>query len=342
MGWVGVSTGKFQGLIDFWRDDLVARVAAGSSLASIQNFLKEEGVRLPVTALRPEATSVGALFCNGSRGWRSGPNQGLRESTLGLCAVDGSGRVLKGGGRVVKNVAGYDLVRLHHGACGAFGVVTDLVVKLQPIPATAAAFAIPAGWEEAKRVLTEARLPRAALEPASQLWLDLTQDHPSGIPAKGALVMEGEGGEQSVRSWAARLPEATFAVDLDAVMASFESEGQWHGTLLSPFATIEAAWPDFAARWRQRGLRVELILDFLSGRAEVFLTGDDFRLLGAATELARESAAHGAILYTFSKKRIVGPAEIPEVRALLERRLKKAFDPEGLLPLPPVELGANK
>ncbi len=342
MGWVALSTQNFHGLIDFWRDDLVARVAAGSSLASIQTSLQEEGVRLPATAMRPESTSVGALFCGGSRGWRSGPNQGLRESTLGLCAVDGSGRVLKGGGRVVKNVAGYDLVRLHHGARGAFGLVTDLVVKLQPLPVSAAAFAIPANLEEATRVLGEARLPRAVLEPTTQLWLDLSEGHPGGLLANGVLVLAAEGGAESIRNWGASLPEAALGLDLDAAMASFENDGQWHGTLLSPFKTVEVAWPDFAARWRQRGLGVALILDFLSGRAEVFLTGDDFRLLGAATELVRESTAHGAVLHTFSKKRIVGPAEVPAVRASLERRLKEAFDPEGLLPLPPVELGGSK
>lgn len=342
MGWVALSTERFSGLIDLHREDFVARVAAGSSLASLQERLRAESMRFPATTNRPQETSVGALFGAGSRGWRSGPNQGLRESTLGLTAVDGTGRVLKGGGRVVKNVAGYDLVRLHFGARGAFGLITDLTVKLSPLPESGAAFALPADFEEAKRKLQELRLPHSVLEPSTQLWIEVGEGHPSGLPAKGVLVLAVEGGAESVHSWSANLPESTFALDLEKSMASFEAEDQWRGAILSPFDLIENGWSDFAARWRQRGLSVALVLDFASGRAEVFLTGDDFRLLGAVTELARESAAGAGVLHSLTRKRIVGPAEISPAREMLEQRLKGAFDPEGLLPQVPVELGGGK
>ncbi|HKI84731.1 MAG TPA: FAD-binding oxidoreductase [Candidatus Krumholzibacteria bacterium] len=342
MGWVALSTERFTGLIDLYREDFVARVAAGSSLASVQTGLAEDSMRFPATTSRPEETSLGALFGSGSRGWRSGPNQGLRESSLGLTAVDGAGRVLKGGGRVVKNVAGYDLVRLHYGARGAFGLITDLTIKLSPLPESAAAFGLAAGFEEAKRKLVDLRLPRAVLEPVSQLWIDVGEGHPSGLPAKGVLVLAAEGGAESVSRWGANVGESAFAVELDACMASFQNEEQWRGALLSPLGLIENGWPDFAARWRQRGLNVALVLDFASGRAEVFLTGDDFRLLGAVTELARESATGDGVLHPLGKKRIVGPAEIPPPRAELEQRLKAAFDPESLLPQVPVELGGGK
>lgn len=342
MGWVGLSTERFSGLIDLYREDFVARVAAGSSLASLQVRLAEESMRFPATAHKPEETSLGALFGSGSRGWRSGPNQGLRESSLGLSAVDGTGRVLKGGGRVVKNVAGYDLVRLHFGARGAFGLITDLTVKLSPLPECSATFGLVADFEAAKRKLTELRLPRAVLEPVVQLWIDVGVGHPSGLPANGALVLAAEGGAESVRGWSASVGESAFEVELDACMASFQNDEQWRGAVLSPLGLIENGWPDFAARWRQRGLNVALVLDFASGRAELFLTGDDFRLLGAVTELARESAVGGAVLHSLGKKRIVGPAKTPPARAGIEKRLKDAFDPESLLPQAPVELGGGK
>src|SRR6185295_19830055 len=96
--------------------------------------LATERQRLPIDVPQAERATVGGVIAtnwNGPRRFREGT---VRDYVIGISAVDGRGQPFKGGGRVVKNVAGYDFCKLLTGSFGTLGVITQVTLRLKPIP----------------------------------------------------------------------------------------------------------------------------------------------------------------------------------------------------------------
>lgn len=114
--------------------DLTVTVEAGCTIAQLQRTLAEHGQRLAVDPLWPErATIGGVLSTNDSGSLRLGYGA-LRDLIIGVTLVLADGTIAKSGGKVVKNVAGYDLPKLATGAMGTLGVITRAVFRLHPLP----------------------------------------------------------------------------------------------------------------------------------------------------------------------------------------------------------------
>ncbi|MCA9039945.1 MAG: FAD-binding oxidoreductase [Planctomycetaceae bacterium] len=131
-----LSTVNLNQVIDYPSRDMTITVEAGMSIAALQHELAKEGQRLPIDVPCAETATVGgAIAANvfGSRGYQLGT---WRDYLLGFSAVDGQGRLFKAGGRVVKNVAGYDLGKLMIGSHGTLAALTQMTLKVKPIPET--------------------------------------------------------------------------------------------------------------------------------------------------------------------------------------------------------------
>jgi glycolate oxidase FAD binding subunit len=125
-------------VVDYPARDMTVTVQAGITLAELQRLLAAENQRLPVDVPQPDrATLGGALAVNASGPRRYGWGT-LRDYVIGISTVNDEGHEVKAGGRVVKNVAGYDLCKLHVGALGTLGVITQVTLKLRPLPETQA------------------------------------------------------------------------------------------------------------------------------------------------------------------------------------------------------------
>ncbi len=114
--------------------DLVATAPAGVTIETIRRHLAEEGMWLAMDPPgRPDRTlgSIAATATAGPLRLAMGP---VRDQVLGATFVTGDGRIVQAGGRVVKNVAGYDLTKLHIGGFGGFGILTELHLRLRSLP----------------------------------------------------------------------------------------------------------------------------------------------------------------------------------------------------------------
>jgi glycolate oxidase FAD binding subunit len=126
------------GVIDYPARDMTITVQTGITIAALQHTLAVEGQRLPIDVPRPEqATLGGSLATNISGARRLGAGT-LRDYVIGISTVNDEGQETKAGGRVVKNVAGYDLCKLHIGALGTLGIITQATLKVRPRPETQA------------------------------------------------------------------------------------------------------------------------------------------------------------------------------------------------------------
>jgi glycolate oxidase FAD binding subunit len=114
--------------------DLTLSVGAGMTLAKLQALLAEKGQFLPVDPMLPESATIGGLLASNSFGPLKAGYGGLRDFCIGIEFATADGLVAKAGGKVVKNVAGYDLMKLLIGSFGTLGVITSANFKVFPKP----------------------------------------------------------------------------------------------------------------------------------------------------------------------------------------------------------------
>ena len=124
---------RISGVLDYQPADMTLTVLAGTRLGEIQQLISENGQELAVDNDRPEST-MGGLFASGWNGLRSRSLGLNRDRIIGMQAMLPDGSVFQSGGRVVKNVTGYDLTKLLAGAHGTLGLFTQLSVRLTPAP----------------------------------------------------------------------------------------------------------------------------------------------------------------------------------------------------------------
>lgn len=130
--------GGLAAVVDYPARDMTVTVEAGVTLAELARLLATENQRLPIDVPDPHrATLGGALAVNVSGPRRDGFGT-LRDYVIGMSTINDEGHEVKAGGRVVKNVAGYDLCKLHVGALGTLGIITRVTLKVRPLPETQA------------------------------------------------------------------------------------------------------------------------------------------------------------------------------------------------------------
>ena len=129
-----LSTSRLDQVLEYEPADLTVTVEAGIQLAALQAKLAEHGQYLSLDPPYADRCTIGGITATNA----SGPSRlrfgGARDLVLGMRVVQSSGTVVKSGGKVVKNVAGYDLNKLYLGSFGTLGVITEISLKLQPLP----------------------------------------------------------------------------------------------------------------------------------------------------------------------------------------------------------------
>ena len=235
-----LSLAAFDGIIDYQPSELVLTAGAATPLATIQAAIEAERQMLafepadygPLLGAAEPATLGGALACNlsGPRRIKAGA---ARDHFLGVHAVSGRGERFKAGGRVVKNVTGYDVCKLLAGSYGTLALMHEVTVKILPAP------------ERTRTVLVFGLEPPAALE---ALGAALGSAH----EVSGAAHMPAAAAARSAVSYVSGAGAAVSAVRVEGFPASVEARCAALRALLGRFGAVEELHSkNSATLWRE-------------------------------------------------------------------------------------------
>src|SRR5829696_3380443 len=221
-----VDTARLDRVVEHAAGDLVVVVQPGVPLAELADRLAADRQQLAVDEVVP-GTTVGGMLATGLSGPRRLLAGAVRDLVLGVTLVRADGVVARAGGKVVKNVAGYDLAKLICGAYGTLGLVTEAAFRLHPVPEAAAYAAVTAGspaqaYAAVQRVLhaqfvpSAVELDRPAAAGPVQVAV-LVEGTAAGVAARTgqALAALGPGAAEVDRpAWWGRLPGPPEAGDV--------------------------------------------------------------------------------------------------------------------------------
>ncbi len=151
-----LSTARLNEIIEHAWSDLTVSVGAGCTVGRLQQTLAEHNQRLAIDPLVPKFATVGGMLSandSGSLRLRFGA---LRDLIIGVTIALPDGTLASSGGKVVKNVAGYDLPKLVTGALGTLGIITRAVFRLHPLPHNSLSFSIATAEPSAAQALMQA------------------------------------------------------------------------------------------------------------------------------------------------------------------------------------------
>ncbi|MGC2210788.1 MAG: FAD-binding oxidoreductase, partial [Candidatus Korobacteraceae bacterium] len=131
---LAISTARFNRILEYAPDDMTVTVGAGVTIAQLQSALTAHGQRLALDPLCPQRATAGGTIATNDSGALRLRYGSIRDLILGITVVLPDGTIATSGGKVVKNVAGYDLPKLMSGALGTLGIITRAVFRLHPLP----------------------------------------------------------------------------------------------------------------------------------------------------------------------------------------------------------------
>ncbi|MCM8748758.1 FAD-binding oxidoreductase [Thermomicrobiaceae bacterium CFH 74404] len=219
---------KLNAIVQYEPDDLTVAVQAGCTLGELGAKLGAHGQMLPVDFPTADRTTIGGLVATGLSGPRRYGYGALRDLLIGITFALPSGQLSRGGGMVVKNVSGYDMMRLHYGALGSLGVIVQLNFKVIPKPrAERTVVAAYRRLSDAAEAALQVRFSQLA--PTAIVLLDALSAQGVGLEMPGWVVsLRCEGPATAVQRQADRISEVVRpAADRVEVLEGHESERLW-------------------------------------------------------------------------------------------------------------------
>lgn len=331
---VALELGALCGVVEYEPSEFTVTALAGTPVAELETTLREHGQYLPFDPLYAgSGATIGGSVAVGANGPGRVRYGGVRDFVLGVRLVDGRGRLVRGGGKVVKNAAGFDLPKLMVGSLGRLGVLVELTFKVFPAPEATrslrAELPTLGAAVDVMRRLTGRPFDLDAMElvPPGELWVRIAG--PEGVLAARAERLAGE-----IRRGGAAPVEVVSAGEADAHWASAR-EISWAGAAqlllkvpVTPgrIAAIDGRLPA-GARRRYGGAGQQLLLGWPASE-----NGSSVNDLSRALH---ELGLRGLVLRSppdLGAGTVVGP---PGDAGGFAQRVKAAMDPdERFLPLP--------
>ena len=341
-----VSTTRLQQLLAHRHGDLTATVQAGMRLVDLNAALRRHGQWLPIESAFEHATVGGIVATNdsGPLRYRHGTP---RDLVIGITLAMTDGRLIKSGGTVVKNVAGYDLGKLISGSHGTLAAIVDVTFKLLPIPAASATLMALYSEPDASVMTRDvAALAASQIEPAAfdvsmvsseiapyKLYLRIATSPAAAdaqIAAARALV---SGATHVVSSSSA---ETIAGMPVEEALWRKYSEAPWRGDATLRFGWLPAKLPQVLALVGEIQHLDEVgtsLTARVSGSALLRLSAAPGALIAAITRLrASHDVGHVVVLRApHEVKQAVDVWGPPLDSDTVMRSLKHMFDPAGIL-----------
>lgn len=131
---IQLSLAHYTGITEHTPGDMTVTVKAGTTFKELQDYLAKHRQKVSLDPSWPEYSTIGGIIASNESGPKRLGYGSSRDSVIGLRIVYPDGQIIRSGGKVVKNVAGYDMNKLFIGSMGTLGVVTEITLKLRPIP----------------------------------------------------------------------------------------------------------------------------------------------------------------------------------------------------------------
>jgi glycolate oxidase FAD binding subunit len=257
-------------VLDHEPADLTATAQAGITLTDLQNQLGSRGQWWPVDPPLPEAATLGGTLATNASGPKRYLYGTVRDLVIGVKVVHADGVLSKAGGKVAKNVTGYDMMKLYIGSLGTLAVIVEATLKLRPVPllqqllwATFPTSA--AAWQAARRILTSPLLPNAVelLNPAVALYLHQNVAGPD--KADGwALLIGVDGGEEVVARQTRDLQTICHETAMTAWWTDLDDGRLWRDLQARFRSPVSDHWPRLVLRLGCKRSQVLSFLDVLS------------------------------------------------------------------------------
>lgn len=351
---VTISTSSLSQIIDYPARDMTITVGAGVRMNQLVEALKREGQQLPIDVPQDNRATLGGIVATNVSGPRRYGYGTLRDYVIGISAVDCEGRLFSAGGRVVKNVAGYDLCKLLIGSLGTLAVITRMTFKLRPLPeAMSFLWASFGAFAEVDRVLQkllESQTRPVAVEVLNpeamkQIAPESRQQLPTGSPLL-AVSIEGSRNDVNWQTETLKQELSPFepremgtldgenAVKFRTALTAFQCVSDDPLTFqanLLPSGTME-----FAEQASQRGVAVQahagngIVIGTLPDEATTLEKAAE--IVSPLRALARKHRGNLSILYCDDAwKQTIPVFGDPEHSWPLMQQLKKTLDPHLLL-----------
>jgi glycolate oxidase FAD binding subunit len=309
---VALDTRALDQVIDYPAADMTITVQAGITMQAVAAVLAEKGQRLLVDAPEADRATLGGVYATATSGPRRFGAGRPRDQVIGISFVTADGAVVKGGGRVVKNVAGYDFPKLLTGSLGTLGIITQLTLKVRPIPeASALVWAAVADPAELEGLLNG--LNTSATRPIVLELLNPSAAHRTGeglrLPiGRWVLVLGFEDNARSV-AWQVDRIRGELGPAEVAVRENADAAPLW--SALIEFPALDPGPISFTAN-----LRPGSVVGFV-------------RDLDPARWAVQAHAGNGIV-----RGRLLGPAEVEALAPELARLRARAVAGGGNLILP--------
>ncbi|WP_116090473.1 FAD-binding protein [Sphingomonas crusticola] len=326
----------FAGVVDYDPAELVLTVGAGTPLAGVQQLLAAKDQALafdpfdggPLFGGPSGAATIGGIVAAGTAGSRRLSGGGARDHLLGFTAISGRGETFVAGGRVVKNVTGFDLPKLMAGSWGRLAALTQITLRVLPRPRESITRTYAGLTLEGARALFAAAM-------ASQASISAAAYRPGDGRDSSLTALRIEGFGPSVRARLLMLDG--LGQGLDAMVGTDIDGDQFWNELatLSPLADGRPLWrisvPPSACSGLVAAmlpLDVHYLVDWAGARIWMTYNGPASVLRDAAAALG----GHAMLIRGDPELRTATPAFHPQPAsvAALEERVRRAFDPAGL------------
>ena len=330
---IEIGTSRLAGVIDHEPADLTITVAAGMRFADVASALARAGQFLPLDPPHADEATIGGVIAANSNGFWRARYGAVRDLLIGTRIALADGTVARAGGRVVKNVAGYDLDKLLVGSFGTLGVIVEATFKVLPLPAATdglvARFARPSdAFATAAAVVRGASRVEACVVERGE-----GTDWRLAVQARGSAATVRRAIEDARREVAARQGEARELAEALVQMRELPARAT-EGALVRVSLPLAASSAFAETAARLEGL-AGLVADAASGVVRVHLVGDDDAVIREAEALllaARVVGGTGRIERRAEHLRSRLPTWPTRPNGdFLMRRIKDAFDPAGIL-----------